>query len=119
MEEALKSLEIQTKVLARRSNAMWDILLVNEEQSKKCCRQRINNKVSTSANRIHGHSKDQSDPTRGAHGYNREEVGVFEQVDVSAIVSKAGIATAEFILQITMSRKEFNNIPDILVIVEV
>lgn len=34
MEEALKGLNIGVKALARRSNAMWDILLVWEEEAK-------------------------------------------------------------------------------------
>lgn len=34
MEEALKSLNITAKVLARRSNAMWDILFPTEEAAK-------------------------------------------------------------------------------------
>lgn len=34
MEEALKALKIGTKVLARRSNAIWDILLAMEEAMK-------------------------------------------------------------------------------------
>lgn len=31
MEETLKSLEIGPKTLAKRSNAMWDVLLEKEE----------------------------------------------------------------------------------------
>lgn len=34
MEEALKSLNIEAKVLARRSNAMWDILLATKDSAK-------------------------------------------------------------------------------------
>lgn len=34
MEEALKALNISAKVLARRSNACWDILLAIEEAAK-------------------------------------------------------------------------------------
>lgn len=34
MEEALESLNIRAKVLARRSNAMWDILLSTEDAEK-------------------------------------------------------------------------------------
>lgn len=34
MEDALKSLNIGTKVLACRSNAMWDILLQTEDVAK-------------------------------------------------------------------------------------
>lgn len=34
MEEALRSLQIALKVLAKRSNVMWDILLANEEEAK-------------------------------------------------------------------------------------
>lgn len=38
MEEALKSLNIGVKVLARRSNVMWDILLVSKEEVKSLAR---------------------------------------------------------------------------------
>lgn len=34
MEEALKSLQIQPKVLAHQSNTMWDVLLANKGQPK-------------------------------------------------------------------------------------
>lgn len=34
MEETLKNLNIRVKVLARRSNTMWDVLLVSEEEAK-------------------------------------------------------------------------------------
>lgn len=34
MEEALKTVNLAPRVLARRSNAMWDILLANEEAKK-------------------------------------------------------------------------------------
>lgn len=35
MEEALKSLKVGPKILARRSNALWDILLNTEEEAKQ------------------------------------------------------------------------------------
>lgn len=35
MQEALKTLNVSPRVLARRSNALWDILLANEEEAKK------------------------------------------------------------------------------------
>lgn len=34
MEKALKILHIGTKILARRSNALWDILLATKEEAK-------------------------------------------------------------------------------------
>lgn len=34
MEEVLKNLKIGPKILARRSNALWDILLATEEKAK-------------------------------------------------------------------------------------
>lgn len=81
--------------------------------------QRTDNKVSTSENRIVGHSKDKSDSTLRAHRRNRGAAGClffrFGQIeDVSAVVSKAIFATCELFLEITMSSKGFNNIPDIL-----
>lgn len=35
MEEALKTLNVAPRMLARRSNALWDILLADEEEAKK------------------------------------------------------------------------------------
>lgn len=35
MEEALKCLKIGPKVVARRSKAMWEILLVTEQETRK------------------------------------------------------------------------------------
>lgn len=35
LEEALKSLNIAPKVLARRSNTMWNILLATEQEAKQ------------------------------------------------------------------------------------
>lgn len=34
MEEAVKSLQIKPKFLAKRSNTMWDITLPNEKEAK-------------------------------------------------------------------------------------
>lgn len=34
MDQARKSLTVAPKLLARRSNAMWDILLANVEEAK-------------------------------------------------------------------------------------
>lgn len=34
--------------------------------------------------------------------------------DVSAIISKTGIATGDIVLQVTMNRKSFSEIPNIL-----
>lgn len=124
IEEALKCLQIQTKVLARGSNAMWDTLLLNEEQTKKYGRQHTDNSQYVCKQNTWSLERPEWPYAGGAHGCNREAAGVFfshfEQVeDASAVFSKAGIATAEFILQITMYRKEFNDITDIPVIVEV
>lgn len=35
MEEALKVLQIQAKIPAKRSNATWDVLLASEVEAKK------------------------------------------------------------------------------------
>lgn len=35
MEEALKSLNITPKILARRTRALWDLLIATEEEAKK------------------------------------------------------------------------------------
>lgn len=44
MKEVLKSLQIQPKVLTRKSNAMWKILLANKEEAKKLAGRVLTNK---------------------------------------------------------------------------
>lgn len=56
IEEALKNLQIPPKVLAKRYNVMWDLLLACEEEAKKLVS--IENQLSTALNEIHGHPED-------------------------------------------------------------
>lgn len=45
MEEALKALNVVPRILARRSNALWDILLANEKEAKKLARSILTTKT--------------------------------------------------------------------------
>lgn len=55
MEETLKALNIGAKVMGRRSNAMWKILLATKGNCKSIGQQDTERQVSQTANRIHGH----------------------------------------------------------------
>lgn len=59
--EVLKSQQIQAKVLARRFNVLWDILLAYDKET---------NEIITTADRVHGHPEDQCDVAYGAHVYH-------------------------------------------------
>lgn len=65
MEEALKALNIGTKVLAHRSNVMWNILLATEE-TVKALSSSVLTFIQTST-RIHGHLNDLNYLTWGAN----------------------------------------------------
>lgn len=45
MEDALKNLHISPKVLARRTNAAWDILLPTNQQAKNLAESVLNTKA--------------------------------------------------------------------------
>lgn len=64
MEEMLKSLEIGPKFLAKRSNAMWDVLLAKEEKARQLA-SNIDHKNCSSSDGVYGHPKDNSDCTWG------------------------------------------------------
>lgn len=76
MEKAMKDLKIGPKMLAKRSYAIWNILLATEEEAKQLAGI-IHGKSSTSPDRIHGHPIDNSDCTWGDRRYHRGLVGGF------------------------------------------
>lgn len=101
MVEALKSLNIGVKVLARRTNAMWDILLVSEEKAKSFHWGHSGNKGRKAANVEHGHQKDQITLHRVSMYIKEEHLGIFLMryrciEEVSSVKSRAIIATSDF-----------------------
>lgn len=120
MEEALKVLNIHPKILARRSNALWDLLLASEEQAKTLagsvlftksirlqteymgtCRTRVT---------IHGVPVDITTNRMGAFFTKYGEVN-----EVKALSSKSGIETGDMEVQITLDQHNFREIPNTLV----
>lgn len=83
MEEALKALHIRPKILARRTNALWDILLQSEEQTKELAGSILSTKtlhlqteyMGTCRTKvtIHGSPVDISDDRMGAFSPNLEK----------------------------------------------
>lgn len=59
MEEALKSFNVNPKVLARRSNAMWCIFLAIE-QRQTVGRKRPEGEIHETPDRVHGHPEDKN-----------------------------------------------------------
>lgn len=120
MEEALKALNITPKVLARRTNALWDILLPTKQQAKELAGSVLNTKnlhlqtedMGTCRTKvtIHGVSVDISEDRMGSFFTKYSEVS-----EVKALMSKANIATVDMELYITVNRKNFQEIPNILV----
>lgn len=114
--EALKRTQILPKVLARMFNDMWDIVLICEEDDKKLAVSVITTKsVQTE---YMGTRKISVTLHEVPMVLTEERLGVFskygEVEDVSASARKMGIVTGDYLLQITMSRKYFMDIPDIL-----
>lgn len=71
MEEALKAMNIGPKVLIRRSNAMWDILLENQRDSKDIGWEYPHHQDADTQKGIHGHPKDTDYSTEGSHVHHR------------------------------------------------
>lgn len=119
MEEVLKVLQISPKVLARRSNAMWDILLPTEQDAKQIAGNILTTKnlrlqteyMDTRRTRItvHGVPVDVSTDRMGAYF---SKFGSVEEV--KAITGKSGIATGDIELQVTITRSSFMEIPNVL-----
>lgn len=119
MEEALKSLKIAPKLLARVSRAKWEILLGSEEEAKSLAGNTLTTRslrlqteyLGTRKTKItvHGVPADISDDRMGSF------FSKFGQVEeVSAIMGKTGIATGDMVLQVILNRPAFECIPNLL-----
>lgn len=107
MEDALKCLNIGTKVLTRRSNAMWDILLQTEDVAKVLTGSILQ---LSQWSWLYGNKKDYSNATRYIFIYFEDHLGLFvaqfgEVANVSSIKGKAAIATGDVEIMVTVSIK--------------
>lgn len=93
--ELLKRFDIPARVLCKRINAMWDILL-NKKQWK----------IKITVHGVH---------VETTNDHLEAYFSQFESVeDVTSILSKSGIAAGDFEIHMTMTRKGFIDIPDTL-----
>lgn len=101
MEEALKCLKIVPKILCKRSNAMWDILLASEEETKQLSGSILRTKtlrlqteyMGTRRTRVtlHGVSMDIKEDHVG------DFFALYGQVEeVARILSKTDVPTGDF-----------------------
>lgn len=119
MEEALKNLNIAPKVLARRSNAMWDILLGKEVEAK----QLAGSVLSTTSIRLQTEYMGirwtkitvPEVPVNICENCMGAFFSKFGQVEeVNAYISKSGINMGDMVLYVTLTWQAFGEIPNIL-----
>lgn len=91
MEKALKTLHISPKVLARRTNALWDILLPTEQQAKELAGNVLNAKNLRLQTEYMGTCEDRMGAFFSKYGQVNK---------VKVLISKSGIATGDMELQI-------------------
>lgn len=73
MEESLKCPSIAAKVLAKRSKAMWNILLGDKKAAEKLAGSILTTK--SDADGIHEHPENKHYIARGVHGHHRRPFG--------------------------------------------
>lgn len=109
MEGALKSINVAPNVLARRSNAMWDILLGTEQEAKQltgCVLLTTSitpqtEYMDTRWTKITVHRV----PVNICEDRMRAFFSKFRQMEeVNASISKTGITTGHMVLQVTLTR---------------
>lgn len=100
LEEALRSLNIATNVLAKWNKSMWFILLASEEAAKLAWS--VLAKKAT--HRLYGNPQNQDDASRGDHGCLREP-----------LQSSARRSLPLKNLTLIVTRRNFVDIPDTLI----
>lgn len=117
-EEALKGLSIALKVLARRSHAMWDILLATEQELK----QHAGNTLISTMLRLQTEYIDTRRIKITVHGVSvdicKDRMGAFYSKYGSVFYYKSGIATGDM-LYVTLSRQDFGGILNVLMCREI
>lgn len=110
MGEALKGLSIKPKVLARRSNEIWDLFLATEQEAKQFTRSILR----TTAVRLQTEYRGTRWKKITAHGVpldisENRMGGLFASYgpieDVSSSTSKSVIVTGNLVLQVTIMRQ--------------
>lgn len=109
-EEALKILNIGAKVLARRSNAMWDILFATEDSAKALAGNILTTKSVRLQTECLGTRKTRVTLHRVPVFIMEDHLGFFfskfgQVNDVSAVKSKARIVTGDFEVWVTIKTK--------------
>lgn len=92
---------------------MWDILLATEQEAK----QLAGNVLMSKAARIHEQAQDENYHSRCARGHFRWQDGRFfsKYGQVENVSIESGIATGDFVLQVTLTHQRFGKIPNALV----
>lgn len=116
IEEVLKILQISAKILARQSNAMWDILLATEDAAKSLAGCVLTTKIVRLQTGYLGTRKSKVTLHRIPLFISEDHLGFsFSQFgEVLPIRSKAGIATGDVEILITLNRKQFMKISNTL-----
>lgn len=117
MEIALKSLQITSKVLTRRTNALWDLLLSTEQQAKELAGSILNTKHFRLQTEYMGSRRTKVTIHGVPVDIPEDRMGTFfaKYGEVNALISKAAIAKDDLEVQVTVSRESFGEIPNTLV----
>lgn len=115
MEEALKCLNIGAKVLARRSNAIWNVLVETENAAEPLITKSVRLQMEYMGTR-----RTKVTLHREPLYITENHFGFFfakfrEVVDISSVKSKVGIATGDFEVTVTLTKKNFMDIPNVLI----
>lgn len=114
MEEALKSLKMGPNILARMTNALWDIFLLTEDEAKMLAGSTLTTKsvrlqtkyLGTRLTKITVHGVPVDISADRLVDYFAQ-FGQVEEVKVT-------ISTEDFVLQVALMRKSFGEIPNVL-----
>lgn len=101
------------KLLARRSNAMWDVLLAKAEEQSHWRNKggETSEYVGTRKSQITLHGV----PMYITNDHLGAFIAKYSQVEeVSAVRSRAGIATSDYEVMVIMTRKDFLEVPNVL-----
>lgn len=102
----MNTFSIVPNILTRRSNAMWDILLGISEEAKVLTGSTLTTKSVRAQNGMFGHPENQDHTSRGALGYRKSPY--------RNLLFLLRIATGEVLRNVTLTRKCFMDVPDIL-----
>lgn len=119
MKEGHKGLKIGAKVLARRSNTMWDILLATGEAAKALASSVLITKTLRVQTEYMGTQKTRITLHRVPMYIAEDNLGAFffDYIlveGVSPIRSRADIATSYYEIMVTFSGPKFNKFPNVI-----